>query len=56
MSKTLDSLIASLKEAEAITDPLQQEWTLIQIRKQHQLTVKEFQRVRSLIEKRGGEQ
>jgi len=50
MSKKLDSLVAGLKEAEAITDRLQREWALIQIRKQHQLTVKEFTQLRGLIQ------
>jgi len=50
MSKSLNTLVASLKDVEAITDRLQREWALIQLRKQYQLTIKEFAQLRALIQ------
>jgi len=57
MRRHLEDLVTNLKEAKAIANQLEQEWALIQIRKEYQLTIQEFKKVLSLIEKQqGGDQ
>lgn len=56
MSKSLNSLIADLKEIAAIADPLLKQWRLIHLRKYYGLTIKEFAEIQSLAKEQEADQ